>query len=47
MQRSNHINPLGKCCYLEHIILGNGYLKDEMVCQDAKGENELSDITGN
>lgn len=41
----SHINPLGKCCYLEHIISENGYLKDEKQHQDAKGENELSDIT--
>jgi len=41
----SHINPLGKCCYLEHIISGDGYLKDENQHQDAKGENELLDIT--
>lgn len=32
----NQINPLGKCCYFEHIISGDGYLKDEMVHQVAK-----------
>lgn len=41
----SHINPLGKCCYLKHIILGDGYSKDEKQHQDAKGENELLDIT--
>lgn len=41
----SHINLLGKCCYLEHVILGVIYLKDERQHQDAKGENELLDIT--
>lgn len=45
MLSSSHIYPPGKCCYLEHIILGDGYPKDEKQHLDAKGENELLDIT--
>lgn len=45
MLSPSHINPVGKCCYLEHIISGDGYPKDEKQHQDAKGENELLDIT--
>lgn len=41
----HHINPLGKRCYLEHIISGDAYQKDKIQHQDAKGENELLDIT--
>lgn len=41
----NHINPLGKHCSLEHIISGDAYPKDKIQHQDAKGENELLDIT--
>lgn len=41
----SHINPLGKHCYLEHVISGDGYLKDENQHQDAKDKNELLDIT--
>lgn len=46
MLNPHHINPVGKCCYLEHIISGDENLKDEKQHQDAKGENELLDITG-
>lgn len=45
MLSPSHINPLGKCYYLEHIISGDGYLKDEKQHREAKGENELLDIT--
>lgn len=41
----HHINPLGKRCYLEHIISGDAYQKDKIQHQDAKSENELLDIT--
>lgn len=41
----SHINPLGECCSLKYIISGDGYLEDEKQHQDAKGENELLNIT--
>lgn len=36
MLSPNQINPLGKRCYLEHIISEDGYVKDEMMRQVAK-----------
>lgn len=41
----SHINSLGKWCYLEDIVSGDEYVKVEKQHRDAKGENELLDIT--